>query len=231
MSVTTTGLTRAAGIAAAAAGAIFIAVQIGHPAFDTYVQETNEWVIRCSAKAVMTVLALAGFAGMYLRQVRQTRVLGLVGFLVFSLGYLMMFATEVMAVFFLPALTDSAPDFVNDVVVASGGGKPAGDIGSLQTFFNLTGACYMLGGLVFGIALFRAGVLARWAALLLAVSTVGTAALAVLPASFDRPMAVPEGIALIGLGISLWRDQRNARVPQTTADGAQPASSVTVSAR
>ena len=39
----------------------------------------------------------------------------------------------------------------------------------------------MLGGLVFGIALFRAGVLARWAAVLLAVATVGTAALAVLP--------------------------------------------------
>jgi hypothetical protein len=40
------------------------------------------------------------------------------------------------------------------------------------------------------------------------VSTVGTAALAVLPASFNRPMAIPEGVALIGLGISLWHDQR-----------------------
>jgi hypothetical protein len=42
------------------------------------------------------------------------------------------------------------------------------------------------------------------------VSTVGTLALAILPASFDRPMAVPEGVALIGLGISLWRDQRRS---------------------
>jgi hypothetical protein len=65
----------------------------------------------------------------------------------------------------------------------------------------------MLGGLIFGIALFRTGVLARWAAALLAVSTVGTAALAVLPESFDRPFAVPEGIALIALGVSLWRSQ------------------------
>jgi hypothetical protein len=210
MTVTTTGLTRAAGIAAAAAGAIFIAVQINHPGFDTYLTDTNEWVVRCSAKAVMCVLALAGITGIYLRQVRQMRVLGLVGFLVFALGYLMMWATEVMAVAFLPALTDRTPAFVNNVVVASGGGTPTGDIGHLQTFFNLTGACYMLGGLFFGIALFRAGVLARWAGILLAVSTVGTAALAVLPASFDRPMAVPEGIALIALGVSLWRDQRHA---------------------
>ena len=63
MTVTTAGLTKASAIAAAAAGTIFIAVQIGHPAFDTYLSDTNEWVIRCSAKAVMTVLAVAGFTG------------------------------------------------------------------------------------------------------------------------------------------------------------------------
>ena len=226
MTVTTTGLTRAAGIAAAVAGTIFIAVQIGHPAFDTFVTDTHEWVIRCSAKAVMTVLALAGLTGMYLHQVRQMRLLGLFGFLVFTLGYLMMFATEVMAVAFLPTLTDKTPAFVNDIVVASGGGTPTGDIGGLHAFFNLTGACYLLGGLVFGIALFRANVLARWAAVLLAVATVSTAALAVLPASFDRPMAVPEGVALIGLGISLWRDLRTTvAIPEDTgqATSAEPA--------
>jgi hypothetical protein len=216
MTVTTTGLTKASGIAAAAAGAIFIGVQIGHPGFDTFVTDTNEWVIRCSAKSVMTVLALVGITGMYLRQVRQMRALGLIGYIVFVLGYLLMFATEVMAVAFLSALTDRAPAFAKNVVIASGGGHPTGDIGHLQTFFDLTGACYLLGGLIFGIALFRAGVLARWAAVLLAVSTVATATLAVLPASFDRPMAVPEGVALIGLGISLWRDQRRAANPDAS---------------
>jgi len=158
MTITATGLTKAAGIAAATAGAIFIAVQINHPAFDTYLTDTDEWVMRCSAKAAMTVLALVGLTGIYLRQVRQMKVLGLIGYIVFGLGYLMMFATEVMAVAFLSALTDKAPAFVNDVVVASGGGHPAGDIGSLQTFFDLTGACYLLGGLIFGVA----ALLVRW---------------------------------------------------------------------
>jgi hypothetical protein len=228
MTVTTTSLTRAAGVAAAAAGGIFIGVQVGHPAFDTYLTDTDQWVIRCSAKAVMTVLALAGLTGIYLRQVRQMKVLGLVGYVVFCLGYLMMFATEVMAVAFLSALTDKAPAFANDVVIASGGGHPAGDIGDLQAFFDLTGACYMLGGLVFGIALFRARVLARWAAALLAVSTVATASLAFLPSGFDRPMAVPEGIALIGLGVSLWRDQRRATTVQRVVE---PVSIETASVR
>jgi hypothetical protein len=40
------------------------------------------------------------------------------------------------------------------------------------------------------------------------VGTLATVALKVLPQSFNRPMAVPTGVALIGLGISLWRDQR-----------------------
>jgi hypothetical protein len=215
MTITTTRLTAAAGLCAAAAGAIFISVQINHPPTDSFLTDTNEWVIRCTAKAVMAALALAGITGIYLRQVRQMRVLGLVGFVLFAAGYLMVLATEVMAVTVLPALTDTAPGFVNDVVVAADGGTPTGDIGHLQTLFTLTGAGYVLGGLIFGIALFRARILARWAAVLLAVSTVATATLAVLPEAFNRPIAVPEGVALIGLGVSLWRDQRR---PAGTVD-------------
>lgn len=220
MTVTARNLTRAAAVCAAAAGAIFIAVQIHHPPTDSFLTDTNEWVIRCTAKAVMGALALAGITGIYLRQVRQMRVLGLVGFVLFAAGYLLLFATEVMAALVLPALVEKAPAFVNDVVAAAAGGAATGDIGHLQILFSLTGICYILGGLIFGIALFRARVLARWAGLLLAVSTVATAALAVLPESFNRPLAVPEGVALIALGVSLWRDQQNpvaAPVPHKAA--------------
>ena len=217
MNVTTTGLTRAAGAAAAAAGAIFIAVQIGHPDFGSFTTETTQWVARSFAKTAMTALALAGITGIYLHQHRKAGLLGLVGYLVFAAGYLAMFSVEVIAAFVLPQLVDTQPGFVNDVVVAAAGGTPHGDIGGLQMLFNLTGACYMLGGLLFGIALFRTGILARWAAVLLSVSTVGTAALAVLPQSFDRPFAVPEGVALIALGVSLWRTQRRTARTGTTA--------------
>jgi hypothetical protein len=207
MNVTATGLTRAAGAAAAVAGAIFIAVQIGHPPFDSFTTETGQWVARSCAKIVMTALVLIGITGMYLHQYRKAGILGLAGYLLFAAGYLAMFSVEIIAAVVLPNLVDTEPSFVNDVVVAAAGGAPNGDIGALQTLFNVTGAGYILGGLLFGIALFRTGVLARWAAALLAVSTVGTAALAVLPESFDRPFAVPEGIALIALGVSLWRTQ------------------------
>src|SRR5690606_24143661 len=120
--------------------------------------------------------------------------------------YLAMFSVEVIAATVLPALVDDHPRFVDDVIAAATGGSTVGDIGDLQVLFTAAGVGYMLGGLLFGIASFRAAVLPRWASTLLAVSTVGTAALAVLPEWFARPMAVPEAVALIALGVALWRD-------------------------
>jgi hypothetical protein len=208
MTVSATRLTRAAGICAALAGLIFIAVQIKHPPMDVHTVTTTDWLVRSTAKTVMAALALIGITGMYLRQRRQMGVLGRVGYVVFGVGYLLMLSTEIIAAFVLPGLAHSSPTYVNNVVVAAFGGHPTSSIGGMQTLFDLSGLTYLVGGLLFGIALFRARVLARWAAALLAVGTVATVALKVLPESFNRPMAVPTGVALIGLGISLWRDQR-----------------------
>ena len=156
----------------------------------------------------MAALALAGITGLYLRQRAKVGLVGLVGYLILSAGYLLMFGTEFLATFALPTTAKTAPGWTSDVVVAAFGGTPTGDIGALSVVFAVTGACYVLGGLVFGISTYRARILARWAAVLLAVGNVSTLALSVLPDSFNRPMAVPTGIALIGLGVSLWRDQR-----------------------
>jgi hypothetical protein len=212
MSITPTGLTRAAGISAAAAGLIFIAVQINHPPMDVASVATTEWVVRNSAKVAMAALALVGVTGMYLRQVRQLGVLGLIGYLLLGAGYLLMFSTEVISAYVLPGLVNLAPGYVNDIVVAAAGGTPVGDIGTMSTVLAVTGVGYMVGGLVFGIALFRARILARWAAALLAIGTIATASLAFLPESFNRPMAVPVGIALVGLGVSLWSNPRSESV-------------------
>jgi hypothetical protein len=219
MTITTTGLSRAAGICAAAAGAIFIAVQINHPAMDLASVETTDWVVRNTAKAVMAALALVGIAGLYLRQVRKVGVLGLIGAAVFSLGYLLMFGVEIVAAAVLPSLTQTNPSYVSDVVAAAFGGTPVGDIGGLATVLNLAGIGFMLGGVLFGIALFRAAVVSRWAAALLGLATLATASLAVLPEEFNRPMAVPTGLALIWLGTSLFRNpgHETAQAPAVSA--------------
>jgi hypothetical protein len=205
MTVTTDRLTRAAALCAVAAGLIFIGVQINHPPMDVSSVTSTEWVVRNTAKLVMSALALAGITGMYLHQFRRVGVLGLAGYVVLSSFYVLSAGVESMAAFVLPSLADIAPGYVNDVLAAATGGTAAGDIGPLQGVFVASGVTYILGGLVFGIALFRAGVLARWAAALLAASTVATLALSALPESFNRPFAVPMGIALVGLGLSLRR--------------------------
>lgn len=210
MNITSSSLFKAAGAAAAVGGAVFIAVQINHPAMEVASVETTEWVVRSTAKFVMSALVLLGITGMYLRQYRRAGLLGLIGYLVFAAGYFLMSSVEAIAAAILPALARTEPGYVNDVVVSAFGGTPAGDIGGIQTLLSVSGFGFIVGGLIFGIALYRSGVLARSAAALLAVSTFGTAALAVLPESFNRPFAVPVGIALFGLGVSLWRNHQDA---------------------
>ena len=69
---------------------------------------------------------------------------------------------------------------------------------------------------MFGIALFRARVLARWAAVLLAVGSLVTVLLAVMPDAFYRFLAFPNGIAMVALGYSLWRTARTDTTTRPT---------------
>lgn len=221
MTITTTRLTSAAGICAVVAGAIFIGVQINHPPFDITSITTTEVVIRDALKVLMAALALAGITGMYLSQVRRNGVLGLIGYLLLGVGYLLIMSTTFVAAFVLPSIAGTDPSYVRDVLAVFTGGTATGDIGLLGMAFQVQSLCYLAGGLVFGIALYRAGVLARWAAALLAVGGVVTVVLSVMPDAFYRLLALPNGIALMGLGYSLWREQRTSSEPQPSVSTSQ----------
>jgi hypothetical protein len=219
MTVTTSSLTRAAGAAAVAAGAIFIGVQIGHPQLDlTSITTTNVFIRDC-LKVLMAALAVAGITGMYLSQVRRNGLLGLIGYLTLAAGYLSIMCTTFIAAFVVPTIAGTNPGFVKDVIALSTGrGTVTGDIGALSTVWRIQGILYLAGGVLFGIALFRAHVLARWATVLLAVGGIISAALAIMPDAFYRLLAYPNGIAMIGLGVSLWLSQRQpaGQTPRTS---------------
>jgi hypothetical protein len=94
-----------------------------------------------------------------------------------------------------------------------------GDVGGLATANLLAGITYALGGVLFGVALFRARILARWAALLLAIGAIATPVLvSVLPDDLIRIAAIPVGAALVGLGYSLWREERTVAIPEGSVD-------------
>src|SRR4029450_3618671 len=116
MTVTTTKLTRAASLSAIVGGLLFIAVQVNHPLLDATFVTTTEYAIRETMKIFMARLSLIGITGIYLRQVRQTGVLGLIGYVVLGVGYLAIFGVQVVGVFALPGLAASEPGFVNDVL-------------------------------------------------------------------------------------------------------------------
>jgi hypothetical protein len=220
MTITPATLFRSAGVAAVAAGVIFIGVQIGHPHSDATAATTTEWVVRNSAKVLMAAFALVGITGMYLCQVRQTGLLGVVGYLLFGAGYLTIISTAFVSAYVLPSIAESDPGYVNDVLAAATNGSVTGDIGLLQVALNVSGIAFLGGGLIFGIALFRARVLARWAAALLALGSLLTVTLAVLPDAFYRFLAFPNAIAMIGLGCSLWLAARSETATLPTTDDA-----------
>ena len=217
MTITPSVLSRWSGLAAAAAGLIFIGVQINHPHLDATSITTTEVAIRNSLKVLMAALALVGITGMYLHQVKQMGMLGLVGYLLFGANYLVIMSTSFVAAYVLPSIAEGNPAYVNDVLTAANGGHATGDIGLLQTVIAVEGALFLAGGLVFGIALYRARVLTRWAAALLAVGGVVTAALTVMPDAFYRLLAFPNSIALIALGYSLWLTGRTEATTQPSA--------------
>jgi hypothetical protein len=219
MEITTTKLTRAAGLAAVAAGTLFIAVQVKHPEITVDFVQSTQWKVRQGMKLAMSILALTGIAGMYLRQVRRIGLLGLLGWLLFSLGYLAMLCVEAIGLVVIPVIARSSPEYVDGVVAVATNGSSDADLGLFGLLNAVQGLGYIVGGLVFGIALYRAGVLARWASALLAVAALATLAPLFLPLANQRLFAVPNAIALIGLGWSLWREQRAAGVaPVTTAE-------------
>jgi len=206
MTISSSTLFRAAGVAAAAAGLIFIGVQIKHPHLDATSITTSDAMTRNSLKVLMAALALGGITGMYLSQVTKIGVLGLLGYVVFAASYLSMLGTEYVAALVLPSIAHSSTAYVNDVIAFANNRPTTGDIGRMHTAILFTGITYVGGGFIFGVALFRANVLARWAAALLTLGALATIAAGIVP-QYERLFALPTGIAFIGLGYSLLREK------------------------
>ena len=208
MTITTAKLTGIAGLAAIAAGLIFIVIQFIHPPENAATVPTVEWTTVSLLTATMATLAIIGISGLYLRNVQRMGVLGLIGYVLFATCFILISAWSFVEIVVLPPLAEQAPQFVDDFLAVPGGGDVIGDVGAAKVATGITALGYLLGGLIFGIALFRARIVPRWAAVLLAVGSVITILVPVLPHTFERLLALPMGVALAALGFSLWRRQR-----------------------
>ena len=158
----------------------------------------------------MCLLFLLGIAGMYARQVHRAGWLGLAGFLLLSLSWWLHTAFVFAEAFILPPLAKVAPGFVDAFLRVIAAGQTSDvNLGALPTIYPLgVGVPYMLGGLLFGVATLRAGILPRWPAGLLAVAAALTPLAALLPHEIQRLAGIPVGLALAWLGYALWSERR-----------------------
>ena len=208
MTITNAKLMRVAGLCALLAGVLFLLPQFIHPEDKVAEVTTTMWAVAHLVNTAMAILAIVGLTGLYLRQVRETGVLGLIGFLLLAIGFLTIAIGAFAEAVILPQIVDAAPGYVSDFLATFVGDPVKGEVGGLGLVNAIASGGYLLGGLVFGIALYRAGIVARWASLLLSIGALASLLAGVLPDSVMRTATFPTAIAMIGLGYSLWSEKR-----------------------
>ncbi|HEX2909485.1 MAG TPA: hypothetical protein VH186_01660 [Chloroflexia bacterium] len=211
-------LIRWAGLAAVGAGIIFAGIQPIHPPDVVASVTTTEWAIITTLKTVMCFLFLAGIAGIYARQANKAGWLGVAGFLLFSLSWWLQTAYVFAETFMFPMLANRDPQFVDGMLAYISGrpGEITVDLGALPSIYSLLGILYMLGGVLLGIASFRANILPRPASGLMAITALLTPLAALLPHQIQRFAAVPMGLAVAWLGIALLFERRSRSAEPVT---------------
>src|ERR671917_1601315 len=156
-------LIRWAGLSAMAAGIIFVVILLINPPDVLSSVTTDAWAISESSKVAMCILGLLGLTGLYARQANEAGWLGLAGYLLFSLFYALTLPFVFAQAFILPLLATTAPAFVESWLGIINPESPVEmNLGALPVLYWLAGvAGYILGGVLFCIATFRAGVLPR----------------------------------------------------------------------
>ena len=221
MKITASSLIRWSGLAAMAAGLIFAGIQPIHPPDFLPSVTTSAWAIIITLKWVMCLLFLIGITGLYARQVNEAGWLGLAGFILLILSWWLQTAYVFAEDFIVPVLATASPQFVDSFLGIVNQHPGEMNIGVLTGLYGFLGICYMLGGLLFGIATVRARILPRWPAALLAVAATLTPAAALLPHEIQRFAAVPVALALAWLGYALWSERRG-HVTESVLNPASP---------
>lgn len=203
MNITSTRLTRLAGLAALLAGMCYVVLGLFHPENAPSTVTTTNWATVHVLACAMAFLGVLGIAGLYARQAVKSGWLGFVGFSMLSLWFTLIMGFSFVEAFVLPQVATTTPSFVEGWMGMLNGTTSSTELGILPTLWTLTGPLYILGGLLFGIATFRAGILPRAAAILLIVGTALAPAAALLPLEVQPKIAIPTGIAVAWLGYAL----------------------------
>ena len=172
MKVSSARLYRLAGLAAVLAGVCYVTVGVFHPVNALASVTTTRWGIVHVLACAVCFFGLLGLTGIYVRQAAKAGWVGLVGFVLLNLWMVLIMGFSFVEVLILPHLAIVAPGFVDGWMGMFNGDPSTVDLGFLPTLWTITAPLYIGGGVLFGLATFRARVFPRGAAILLALGTV-----------------------------------------------------------
>jgi hypothetical protein len=215
----TKNLIRWAGLSALVAGICFVAFGLLHPPDSLSSVTTTRWVIVHAVAVAMSVFGLLGMTGLYARQMEAAGWLGLASYLLWSLWLVLFLPFNFFEAFILPLLATEAPAFAEGflgIITRSTGEM---NVGALAGLWALSDVLFLLGGLLFGIATLRAGILSRWAAGVFTAGIGLAPVTALLPHELESLVAVPIGGGLAWLGYALWAERRAPAVDPVAGSG------------
>ena len=152
---------------------------------------TRTYAVVTGLTLLGTVLLLVGLIGLYVGQLENAGLLGLVGFLVTFVGNVLVAGAVWEATFVVPWLAGEAPELLDEV--------PTGllALGFISSY-TLAG----LGVILFGVATIRARVFPTAAAVLLIIGVVPVAVWNFVPLPLPDVLL---GVAVAWLGLALFR--------------------------
>jgi hypothetical protein len=210
MKLTHADLIRWAGLSALIAGLCYVFVGIFHPANVPASATTTRWEVVHVIACAMSFFGVLGLAGVYARQATKVGWLGLLGFASLSLWMVLIMGFSFVEAFVLPHIATVTPAFIAGWMGMFNGDPSSINLGALPTLWTLSAPLYIGGGVLFGIATFRARILPRGAAVLLALGTAMAPLAGQLSLAWQPKAAIPTGLALAWLGYAVMTERQAA---------------------
>ena len=109
MKTTASNLIRWAGLSAMRAGICYMLVGVFHPANVASSVITTQWVVVHYLACAMCFFGVLGMAGLYATQVKESGWLGLVGFVLLTLWFVLVMGFTFVEAFILPRVATAVP--------------------------------------------------------------------------------------------------------------------------
>lgn len=166
-------------------------INIDAPFSDT--AQTSVFLLRMISAAITAILLLFGSIGIYLYQIKSSKVLGHIGFLLAFCGSAFLFANEWYQIFVIPDLAIQSPDALMSLDNSEGLSRY--DLGALIAIL-----IFMIGWILLAISMLKSKTFTRLGPILI---IVGFFATPIFSAFLPHPWGGALGNTLLGFAFYL----------------------------